>query len=458
MALDRRARWRTLRGRAALSFAVLAFALATVMAVSVWATVSGFLVLQRERSAGTAAAANAAELLRDLTQDGTDPSEALAQLPRESGATSLAVVDDAWFTTSLEVGRTQVPAALRDAVLSDGVPSRQRITVGGRTMLAIGIPLPDGGAYFAVLPLEELDRTLTVLGVVLGLAVALVPPVAVALGWWVTQAALRPLARLSEAAARVAGGDTTTRIDPRGDPELVPIAASFNATAAALERRVRADARFATDVAHELRSPLTTMLAAVSLVQDGRERLPDHGREALDLLASEVERFSRLVQDLLEMSRAEAGDADLTLDEVRLAEFVERALPERLRPRLVVRGAQDVRVRVDKRRLERVLANLVDNAERHGGGLAAVTVTGFDGVAHVWVDDAGPGIGEADRERIFERFTRAPRTGRDSTSGVGLGLALVVGHLQLLGGQVWAEPSPQGGARFVVTLPAQEQS
>lgn len=449
-------RWHSLRGRASIAFGALAFVLSMMTALGVWLAVSGFLMLQRERTAETQAVANAAQLYRTIESEGLDPTEALARLPREIGAAALLVDDGRWYTTSLDIGRTQVPAGLRTTVLDDGLPARQRVPVNGGTMLAVGVPLPDG-AYFAVLSLHELSRTLRVLAVVLVSTVALVPVAAVSLGWWVTQSALRPLARLSQAAAGVAAGDTATRIDPRGDPALIPIAASFNATAAALERRVRADARFATDVAHELRSPLTTMLTAVSLVGAEREHLDQDGQEALDLLEAEVERFSRLVQDLLEMSRSDAGDADFAPVDVRLAELVEQALPVSLRRLLVVDGpAADVRVEVDKRRFERVVANLVDNAEQHGGGLRAVTVARRDDMVHLWVDDAGPGVPLPDRERIFERFTRGTDSERGDSRGVGLGLALVVGHLQPLRAQVWVEDSPEGGARFAIALPVKE--
>lgn len=452
-------RWHSLRGRTALGSGALALVLTSVMALSVWWAVSGFLLLDRERAAGVQASADAAALSRSLTEDVRPPSDALAGLPREPGATSLAVVGDEWFTTSLDVGREDLPDSLRQAVVEDRVPSRQRFSGDDGTLLATGVPLPDGDAYFAVLSLDELEGTLRVLALVLAAAVAVVPAAAVALGWWLTRSALRPLARLSEAAVGIAAGDLTTRLDPRGDPALVPIATSFNATAAALERRVRADARFATDVAHELRSPLTTMLAAVDLVEDGRGRPGPESAEALNLLRSSVDRFSRLVQDLLDMSRSDAGDAQLVLDDVRLAELVEQSTPAALRPRLHVElAARDVVVRVDKRRLERVVSNLVDNAEQHGRGLRSLTVGRSGGTAHLWVDDAGPGIRPADRERVFERFTRAGTagTGPDATPGVGLGLALAAGHLQLMGGRVSVDDSPEGGARFVVTLPVQQ--
>jgi signal transduction histidine kinase len=285
----------------------------------------------------------------------------------------------------------------------------------------------------------------------------------VLIGWRVTRPALRPLDRLAEAAAAIADGDLRTRIDPRGDPSLVPLAASFNRTAETLEQRLRSDARFAADVSHELRSPLTTMLNAATLVEAYRDRLPPDGQEGLDLLRSEVRNFERLVADLLEISRADAGSDDATLETVRLADLVRATLARRNRaaasevPLTVARDAEEVLVRVDKRRLERVLTNLMDNADKHGEGLTAVGVTRGRHSATITVDDAGPGVPEAERARVFERFARGSRSGRASSDGSGLGLSLVERHLALMDGSVAVRDSPDGGARFVVVVPVEDQ-
>ncbi|WP_324277689.1 HAMP domain-containing sensor histidine kinase [Blastococcus brunescens] len=297
------------------------------------------------------------------------------------------------------------------------------------------------------------------LSAILVLGVLVVGPVAAAIGWWVTRPALRPLDRLSAAAAAIAAGELTARIDPRGDPTLIPIAESFNATAEALERRVSADARFAADVSHELRSPLTTMLNAVALVEDHAEKLPEDGREGLDLLRSEVCHFERLVTDLLEISRADAGSSDLVLEDVRLAALVREALARRRLagrssvPVTVASGAGDVVVSADKRRLEQVIGNLVENADNHGGGLTAISVERASDIACLIVDDRGPGVPEAEREAVFERFARGSRSSRAASQGSGLGLALVKRHITLMGGTVDVTDNPVGGARFVVRLP-----
>jgi two-component system, OmpR family, sensor histidine kinase MtrB len=296
---------------------------------------------------------------------------------------------------------------------------------------------------------------------VLAAAACTVVPLSVLIGWRVARPTLKPLDDLARAAAAIADGDLHTRIDPRGDPSLAPLATSFNRTAQALEERLRSDARFAADVSHELRSPLTTMLNATALVDAYRDRLPEDGREGLDLLRTEVSNFERLVADLLEISRADAGSVDAALETVRLTELVRASLDRHVRavggevPLDVAPGASDVLVRADKRRLERVLANLMDNADRHGGGLTAVAVARAGDRAEITVDDAGPGVPAAERERVFERFARGSRSGRASSEGSGLGLSLVVRHLALMDGTVRVDDAPGGGARFVVDLPVE---
>jgi signal transduction histidine kinase len=449
----------TLRERATLAFTAVALLLSTVLTLGVWVTVSQFLLLQRERSTLAQTTANAAQVQRALPAEGLSVPQLLAQLPRQTGLISLYVDDGAWTTTSLLVGRDELPGALRRTVI-DGAPARQRVTVADETVLAVGVPLAGlGDAYFEVFPLDELDRTYRVLGTVLGVAVVGSVPLSLLAGWWATRPTLRPLERLSAAAAAIAGGDLSARMDSRGDPALSPIASSFNRTAEALEERVRTDARFAADVSHELRSPLTAMIGALGLVEDGAEHLPADGQEGLALLRSEVLRFERLVADLLEISRADAGSDELLLEEVRLVALVEEVLARRRlgglpgTPLEVAAGAGDVVLRADKRRLERVLGNLLDNADRHGGGVTAVVVTRGAETVCVSVDDAGPGVPVPERARVFERFARGAGSVRTRTEGSGLGLALVTRHVRALDGAVRITDSPAGGARFTVELP-----
>ncbi|WP_338019453.1 sensor histidine kinase [Saccharothrix deserti] len=218
------------------------------------------------------------------------------------------------------------------------------------------------------------------------------------------------------------------------------------------------DARFAGDVSHELRSPLTTMVNAAEVLNRRRAEVPGTAGKALELLTSEVDRFARMVVDLLEISRDQQVD-DAPPEPIDLVALVRNVVSARPGPSVPVEAAASPQVLGDRRRLDRVVSNLLDNAERHAGGAARVAVlarTGSagEGLARLEVDDAGPGVPADLRDRIFDRFDRGARAGsRGADTGSGLGLALVAQHVQRHRGAAWVEERPGGGARFVVEIP-----
>ena len=323
-------------------------------------------------------------------------------------------------------------------------------------MLAVALPVtPAGDLFVRLAPLTELDQTLRFVSAVLVAGTILAGLLGVLLGWWTARRALLPLTELTDAAGRMAEGDLTARLPDRHEADLAPIATRFNATADALDERVQRDARFAGDVSHELRTPLTTMINAGEVLRRRRDDMPDTARRAVDLLTADVRRFHRMVEDLLEISRGiQAPDED-DVEPVDLAVVVENVPAS-----LVEGGVLEIErpaplVSADRRRLDRVVANLCENARHHGGGLVRLGVRRRDGLGRRsrWTTP-GPGVPAEQRDRVFERFTRGPRTGRDGayTGGTGLGLALVAQHVRGHGGRVWVEDRPGGGARFVVAL------
>jgi signal transduction histidine kinase len=257
-------------------------------------------------------------------------------------------------------------------------------------------------------------------------------------------------------------------LEPTDDPDLRVLANAFNDMASALQTKVERDARFASDVSHELRSPLMTLAASAEVMQARRDEMPERAQAALDLLVADVTRFQGLVEDLLEISRFDAGAIRLNLDDLLVAEFVRQAVAVSsvpTTPVTVTERAERVIIRGDRRRLARVVANLIDNARLHGGGDAEINVTEPEGegepLGHVWiiVEDHGAGVPVEERELVFERFARGAVAGRRSTSdGAGLGLSLVDEHVRMHGGRVWVEDRADGeaGARFVLELPAEE--
>jgi signal transduction histidine kinase len=211
-----------------------------------------------------------------------------------------------------------------------------------------------------------------------------------------------------------------------------------------------------------------TLAASVEVMQARRDEMPERAQAALDLLVADVTRFQGLVEDLLEISRFDAGAIRLNREDLLVAEFVRQAVAVSSVPSTPVRvseRAERVIISGDRRRLARVVANLIDNARLHGGGDAAIDVTEPEGegepLGHIWitVEDHGAGVPLEERSLIFERFARGAVAGRRSSSdGAGLGLALVEEHTRLHGGRVWVEDRLDGetGARFVLELPAEE--
>jgi signal transduction histidine kinase len=442
----------TLRSRVELTFGLLALAISALLSVVSWVVVSRYLLSQREDTAVTETALDRSSVLEVLGRGATSVAAILGGLPTNDAASSIALVSGHWYGTNPALGPSTIPATLVDAAAAQQTAT-QRVLVDDRLYLMAAVPLQEpGDALFEVYSLVELDRTLRAMAWILALAAVVTTFVGVGLGRSASRVALRPLAELTRVAGAVAGGRLDARLRPRGDPDLDPLAESFNRTVSQLEHRVRADSRFAVDVSHELRTPLMTMLNSMEVITNRRALLPESVREPVDLLADDLDRFRTLVVDLLEISRHDAGEG-LVLEPADIGELTRRAA-DAVAGRAVttvVGAGTDLVVLVDKRRLERVVANLVGNAQSHGGGCVGVDVGRAGGVVRIVVDDAGPGIAEGDRGRVFDRFARAGGSGEQ---GVGLGLAIVQRHVSAHGGRVAVETSPQGGARFVVELPA----
>jgi two-component system sensor histidine kinase MtrB len=448
---DRRVPRLGLRARVTLAFGLLALALSAVLSLVAWTAVSSYLVVERESTALVETALDQSAFQAGLDVAGTGVPELLGALPTNGSTAAIALVDGRWYATRPGLGPSVLPAELVDVVRSRQ-EATQRVRVDGDLFLVVGVPLEQSdAAFFEVFALDELARTVRTLSWSLTAAAIGTAGVGLLLGSVASRVALRPLASLNEVAAAVAGGHLGARLPTTRDPDLGPLAISFNRTIGELEHRVAADSRFAVDVSHELRTPLTTMLNSIQVIKNREDTLPPAVREPVDLLADDLERFRALVVDLLAISRHDAGD-QLVLDEVVVGDLVRRAADEAAgRSVTTVRpDAAAVTMRADKRRLERVVANLVRNADTHGRGCERVTVDATFRTVRIVVDDCGPGVPAEQRGRIFDRFSRASSGDR---SGVGLGLAIVQRHVVLHGGKVVVTERPGGGARFVVELP-----
>lgn len=446
----------SLHRRVGLSLALISTLITGLLAAVTWNLAAGYLVDQRQQTALRQAAVNARLVGRALDAPGA-PGNLQGLLTGLAGTPDTTVAlrrGDSWTTVGRGVDVARLPDALLELARSGG-GGHQRIEAGGLPVLAIALPLDGRGSiYVELVPLTELDRTMRFLSVVLLIGVGVSAVLGLGLGYWVGRRALRPLSELTAAASRVAGGDLDARLPEAGDADIAPLAATFNRTADALAARVRRDARFAADVSHELRSPLTTLLNAVAVLDRRRGELSEPAAQAVDLLVADLHRFRRMVTDLLEISRADAGRDTGDLEVCDLAELVRRTVAERRDSVPVQVDGEPPMVLADRRRLDRIVGNLLDNADSHGGGAVLVGIGRGPYGARLHVDDAGPGVAPALREEIFERFARGDAGDRrDDGGGSGLGLALVARHVRDHDGRVHITDRPGGGARVVVDLP-----
>jgi two-component system, OmpR family, sensor histidine kinase MtrB len=271
---------------------------------------------------------------------------------------------------------------------------------------------------------------------------------------------LRPVRRLARAAERMSGGDLSVRIEPQGRDELARLVTSFNGMACALEGKVgelqRMEARarqFAGDVSHELRTPLTAMTAVTDVLGEDAGLTGD-AAAAARLVRQEIFHLNRLVDDLIEISRFDAGAAQLVADETDIATAIRGCLRARGWENVHTSAPAGLTVRLDRRRFDVIIANLAGNALRHGGPPVTVTAGLQPDGQHlgVTVRDHGPGLPPATIPHVFDRFYKTD-TARARSDGSGLGLAIAWENARLHGGHIEAGNDPDGGAVFTVVLP-----
>ena len=326
----------------------------------------------------------------------------------------------------------------------------------------LAVQAPDSSRRVLVVSesLEEVDRSVHRLLILLLLAGPAVLVAAGVGGWWLARKALRPVSRMTEEAAAIGPDRLSERVAvPRTSDELARLGITLNAMLDRLERGVAEKRRFVADASHELRTPLAVMRSEIEVAL-GSAALSPEAREVLQSAQEEVARLSRMVDNLLTLARIDEGNLPLLRESVEMMDVATRVV-SMLRPlanekgvRLSIHGDAG-RVRADRDRLQQAVTNLVDNAVKYTGAGGRVRVTGWrrDGEAGLTVSDTGPGIPAEVLPRIFDRFVRADpaRTRRD---GSGLGLAICKEIIEAHGGRVWAESEPGRGSSFSIALRA----
>ncbi|QNP56904.1 MtrAB system histidine kinase MtrB [Tessaracoccus defluvii] len=372
-----------------------------------------------------------------------------------------------------------VPEALRTQVqASEGMyvtPTQVVFTdpaVTPEPGLAIGTSLlgTDGERYpvYYIFPmtmemstLRSLQGAVVATGAALTLALTLV-------AYLITVQVVRPVRRASQAALRLASGRLDERIPVRGTEDLATLARSMNRMAGQLQQRIREletlstlQQRFVSDVSHELRTPMTTIKMASEVLHDGRESFDPTQRRSVELMNTEIDRFELMLSDLLEISRFDAGAAELATDEVEVASLVDaeveatRSMAQRLGVEVIVeyRNA-DTRAAVDSRRIRRIVRNLLTNAIEHAEGQPIrVTVASDVEAVAITVRDFGVGFAPEDAAHVFDRFWRADPSRNRVVGGSGLGLSIAMEDARLHRGWLTAWGRPGRGAQFRLTLP-----
>ncbi len=334
--------------------------------------------------------------------------------------------------------------------------------------LAVGVPLGQYYQLYYVFPFTEQQATLMLVQrVLVGVGLALVVLLA-AIASLVTRWVVLPVRHAAQAARRVSDGHLEERMQVLGVDDLAALATSFNEMAASLQGKLleleelsSVQRQFVSDVSHELRTPLSTIKMAADLLFESRQALDaDRGR-SVELLASQLDRFESLLVDLLEISRYDAGAATLDADLADVCDLVRRSADDaqqlagrrgsRIEFRLPATGCF---AEVDRRRVERILRNILVNAVEHGENKDVVVTCAIDSAAvAVSVRDYGVGLRPGEEQRVFERFWRADPARARTTGGTGLGLAISLEDARLHGGwlQAWGERGK--GSVFRLTLP-----
>ena len=418
-----------------------------------------------------------ARAVADLWRQNLPAPEMLAQLPEDAAGPGgrLLLLD----------ANGQVLADTRGTLVGQQIPQATRRrragtqhyfgefrTPLGQRMLYVAMPLlprllpqhspilaqiaPAGGLQ----ALADLGRRLLIAGAValaLGLLLALL----------LARSISRPLAHITQATEEVARGNLDHRLTVEGPDEVRSLAESFNVMAQEVKASRQAQRDFVANVSHDLKTPLTSVQGFSQALLDGTAAGATAQREAAQVIHDEAARMNRMVEQLLELARWDAGQIALAQDAVDLPQLL-RTCAERMAWRAQEKGvALNVEtpplppLRGDGDRLLQVFSNLLDNGLTHtpAGGSITLAAEGVEGQAEVeiTVTDTGPGIPAEELPRIFERFYRVDKARAGSRRGSGLGLAIVKEIVEAHSGQVWAESVVGLGTRFIVRLPAAQR-
>ena len=331
------------------------------------------------------------------------------------------------------------------------------------------LTLPLTGRYqiYLMFPLTQEVATLAVLRYAVVTTGAILVILLTFIAALVSRQVVTPVRAARRAAESLASGNLRDRMKVRGQDDLARLATSMNYMASELEKQINTleelsavQQRFVSDVSHELRTPLTTVRMASEVLYEARDDFDPVAARSAELLQNELDRFEALLNDLLEISRFDAGAAQLTVEEVDLRDLVHQVveanapLAETNNTKIAVHESGEAKAEVDTRRIERILRNLLVNAIEHSEGHPIdILIESDDAAVAVAVRDHGVGFEASQARQVFHRFWRGDAARARTVGGTGLGLAIAMEDANLHGGWLTAWGRPGMGAQFRLTLP-----
>jgi two-component system, OmpR family, sensor histidine kinase MtrB len=331
------------------------------------------------------------------------------------------------------------------------------------------LTLPLTGRYqiYLMFPLTQEVATLAVLRYAVVTTGAILVILLTFIAALVSRQVVTPVRAARRAAESLASGNLRDRMKVRGQDDLARLATSMNYMASELEKQINTleelsavQQRFVSDVSHELRTPLTTVRMASEVLYEARDDFDPVAARSAELLQNELDRFEALLNDLLEISRFDAGAAQLTVEEVDLRDLVQQVveanapLAETNNTKIAVHESGEAKAEVDTRRIERILRNLLVNAIEHSEGHPIdILIESDDAAVAVAVRDHGVGFEASQARQVFHRFWRGDAARARTVGGTGLGLAIAMEDANLHGGWLTAWGRPGMGAQFRLTLP-----
>ena len=484
---------RSLQLRVVVSTLALSFVVLLILGFLLISQITGRL-LEAKQVAATEEVERARgviERILSTTETSTSPQNRLARarslLSDADSETAQASSSVGTFDSVLMIGGqglgdpnasvgpvAEVPESLRQMIAGGQVAYQYTSVIRNEEAvpaLVIGSPVESplqGLEMYLVFPLSSEQNTVTLVrGTFLAGGIVLLGLLA-AIAWLVSRQVIAPLRTASRIAVRFADGRLTERIPVHGDDEFADLATSFNDMAESLSKQIThleefggLQRQFTSDVSHELRTPLTTVRMAADLLYDAREDLDPVQRRSVELLDKELDRFETLLTELLEISRHDAGMAELSAERMDMAIPIDGAvstvthLAEESGTELVVQmPLEPVFAEIDPRRVERILRNLLANAIDHGEHRPVTLTMRSDGDAvAVTVRDHGIGLRPGEEKLVFNRFWRSDPSRVRRTGGTGLGLAISIEDARLHQGRLEAWGEPGNGSCFRLTLP-----